>query len=136
MADSTAHSELVQYVRATMGVIGMRIYLKELGLGHLVDAPTPIFTDAQVVLDGTHCRRVSRAAKWMATRYAMVRQAEDDGSTVAMKCASELNDADILKATHGFRFHPRPGQRSRPRHGDPQVKEKKRTGEYWVQASA
>ena len=32
----------------------------------------------------------------MATRYAMVRQAEGDGSTAAMKCASELNDADIF----------------------------------------
>jgi Tfp pilus assembly major pilin PilA len=96
MADSTAHSELFQYVRATMAVIGMRIYLKELGQGHLVDAPTPINTDAQVVLDGTHCRRVSRAAKWMATRYAMVRQAEEDGATVAVKCATEVNDADIF----------------------------------------
>ena len=74
----------------------MRIYLRELGQAHLVDEPTPVFTDAQVVLDGTKCLRVSNASKWMCTRYAMVRQAEENGAALPTKCATETNDADIF----------------------------------------
>ncbi len=74
----------------------MRIYLRELGQGHLVEESTQVHTDAQVVLDGTRCRRVSHASKWMCTRYAMVRQAEENGTAVPTKCALELNDADIF----------------------------------------
>ena len=72
---ASGHSELTQIARATTAVIGMRIYLRELGQGHLVAKPTEVHTDAQVVLDGTRCRRVSYASKWICTRYAMVRQA-------------------------------------------------------------
>ena len=93
---ASGHSELTQIARATSAVIGMRIFLRELGQGHLVDGHTRVFTDAQVVLDGTRCRRVSNASKWMCTRYAMVRQAEENGAAIPTKCASELNDADIF----------------------------------------
>ena len=92
---ASGHSELTQIARATSAVIGMRIYLRELGQGHLVEGPTEVHTDAQVVLDGKRCRRVSQASKWI-TRYAMIRQAEENGAAVPTKCATELNDADIF----------------------------------------
>jgi hypothetical protein len=93
---ASGHSELTQIARATSSVLGMRIYLRELGQGYLVAEPSKVHTDAQVVLDGTNCRRVSNTSKWMCTRYAMVRQAEENGAAVPTKCATELNDADIF----------------------------------------
>ena len=93
---ASGHSELTQIARATSAVLGMRIYLRELGQGHLVTEPSKVYTDAQVVLDGTQCRRVSNTSKWMCTRYAMVRQAEENGAAIPTKCATELNDADIF----------------------------------------
>jgi hypothetical protein len=115
---ASGHSELTQIARATSAVVDMRIYLRELGQGHLVAEPTKVNTDAQVVLGGTRCRRVSRVSKWMCTRYAMIHQAEENGAAVPTKCASALNDADIFTKPltgHRRRFRPRPGVHHGPR---------------------
>jgi hypothetical protein len=63
---------------------------------HTVVSPTPMFTDSQVVLDGTDCRRVSRESKWMCVRYALVRTAKDDSAIDPRKCPTETNDADCF----------------------------------------
>ena len=70
---STGAAELEQLARATKAVIGFRIFFRELMQSHLVLGPTPIFTDAQAVLDGTHCRRVSRESKWVCINLALIR---------------------------------------------------------------
>jgi hypothetical protein len=74
----------------------MRFFLRELRQPHLVADPTPMYTDAQVVLDGTSCRRVSRESKWISTRYAMVRKAMSDGAIEPRKCDTNANDANML----------------------------------------
>ena len=93
---ATGGSELEQLARATKAIIGLRIYLREIQQPHLVAGPSPIFTDAQAVLDGTHCRRVSRESKWVCINLALIRQAEGDGAIIAVKCPTENNIADIL----------------------------------------
>jgi hypothetical protein len=103
VAEATGVSELHQIVRAAKAVIGVRIFLRELRLPPL--HPTPIYTDAKVVMDGSRCRRVSRESKWVATRYAMVRKAEADGAIVLVKHPTEELDADILtKPLTGAKF--------------------------------
>jgi hypothetical protein len=62
----------------------------------IVAAPTPMFTDSQVVIDGTERRRVSRESKWICVRHAMVRTARDDRAVDPLKCPSETNDSDCL----------------------------------------
>ena len=93
---ATGSAELEQAARATKAVIGIRIFFRELHQSQFVTGPTPVFTDAQAVIDGTHCRRVSREAKWTCINYALMRQAEEDGAVIATKCATEDNVADIL----------------------------------------
>jgi hypothetical protein len=93
---STGGSELEQVVRAIKATIGLRIFFKELQQPHLVLGPTPVNTDASVVVDGTNCRRVSREMKWVCLNYAIVRQATGDGCITIVKCATEDNAADGL----------------------------------------
>jgi hypothetical protein len=93
---STGAAELEQLARATKAVIGFRIFFRELMQPHLVLDPTPIFTDAQAVLDGTHCRRVSRESKWVCVNLALIRQATEDGTIIAVKCPTADNIADVL----------------------------------------
>ena len=93
---STGGSELEQVVRTIKSVLGLRIYFKELQQPRLVLGPTPVFTDASVVVDGTNCRRVSREMKWVCLNYAIVRQAVGDGGVTIVKCATEDNAADGL----------------------------------------
>ena len=93
---SPGAAELEQCTRAAKAIIGLRIYFRELQLRRFIDGPTPLFTDAQVVLDGTHCRRVSRESKWVSTNYAVARQAEADGAVTYIKCSTEDNAADAF----------------------------------------
>ena len=93
---ASSGGELEQFLRCTKAALGVQIFFREAHFGYLVKSPTPVHTDANVVLDGTHCRRVSSQSKCIATNYAMVRQAELDGAIIAVKCASEDNPADIL----------------------------------------
>ncbi len=83
-------------MRCTQAILGLRIFMRELNVPQFVAAPTPMYTDSQVVLDGTECRRVSRESKWLSVRYAMVRTARDDGAIDPTKCPSDENDADCF----------------------------------------
>ena len=93
---ATGGAELEQLARATKALIGIRIFLRELQQPHLVSGPSPLFTDAQAALDGTHCRRVSRESKWVCINYALIRQAGENGTITVVKCPTEDNIADIL----------------------------------------
>jgi hypothetical protein len=74
----------------------VRVYFRELEFPAFVEKPTPVYTDAQVVLDGTHCRRVSKEAKSVCASYAIVRQALADGVVQMRKCNTTDNIADIF----------------------------------------
>ena len=102
---STGGAELEQLTRAAKTVIGLRIFFRELKQPQIVSGPTVIFTDAQAVLDGTHCRKVSKDSKWVGVNLAMIHQAEDDMIITTKKCPTEDNVADILtKPLTGAQF--------------------------------
>jgi len=95
--------ELIHAVRATKYTIGLRILLREIGLAPT--RATPLFTDSQTLLDGTECERVSREAKWAATRYGMMRVAIEDQSIGPRPIPTHLNIADpMTKALTGATF--------------------------------
>jgi hypothetical protein len=58
--------------------------------------PTPLRTDAQVVVDAAKSLRVSPESKWVAPRYAMVRKAVSDGAVTIEKVDTRDNCADIF----------------------------------------
>jgi len=72
----------------------MRLLYRELGAAQAT--PTPIRTDAKVLIDGARCQKVSQESKWVATRYAMVREAQEDGSLVLVQWPSAENAADLF----------------------------------------
>ena len=87
-------AELFQASRAVKDVIGMRLLYRELGATQT--APTPLRTDAKVLVDGARCQKVSQESKWVATRYAMVREAQEDGSLVLVQWPTAENAADLF----------------------------------------
>jgi len=93
-ADSSGVCELNQAVQCVKAVLGLRIFLRELDRPPV--GPTMSFTDAQVLLDGTHCRKVSKESKWVAPRYAIVRKAEADGAVTVCKIGTSDNRADLF----------------------------------------
>jgi hypothetical protein len=55
-----------------------------------------VWTRRQVLIDGVLSLRVSKEAKWVAPRYAMVRKAVADGAIVVAKIPTANNRADIF----------------------------------------
>jgi hypothetical protein len=61
--------------------------------------------DANAVLLGTKREKVSRAMNYMAARYAMMRDASENGVILPTKVPTELNVADLFtKPVVGARF--------------------------------
>ena len=58
--------------------------------------PTEIFLDARAALDGAGSEKVSKAMKFMAARYAMMRQAAEAGQVSLQKIETTLNVADLF----------------------------------------
>ena len=54
-------------------IVAMRKLQRDLDVGVAPLDPTPLFTDAQAMIDGTGCERLSKSSRWMASRYAMIR---------------------------------------------------------------
>ena len=93
-AESSGVVELHQTVLAVKSILGARIFLRELHMAPV--GPTPLHTDAKVVVDAVKNKRVSSEAKWVAPRYAMVRKAVDDGAVEIKKVDTRVNRADIF----------------------------------------
>jgi hypothetical protein len=101
--DSTGAAELLQGLSAVKSITGLRVALRELRM--LVESPTPLNTVAQVLVDGTSCRKVSRPSKWVCARYAMMRQAVENEVVELKNCNSDANPADIFtKPLTGAKF--------------------------------
>ena len=86
--------------------VAIRTLQSELELGVAPTEPTPIYTDAQAVTDGSSMERMTRATRWLAAKYAMIRWGTACRAINLGQVSSEDMVADILtKAIVGARFY-------------------------------
>jgi hypothetical protein len=76
--------------------LALRTLQRDLDVGVAPTRPTELFTDAQALIDGTGCERLSKSSRWMATRYAMIRWGLSCGTIELAKVPAEDNCADIV----------------------------------------
>jgi hypothetical protein len=95
-ADSTGFAELHMGTRALKVTVAVRMLQRDLDLGVAPTRPTPLFTDAQAVLDGTGCERMHLLSRWMASRLAMMRWGMEVGEIAPTKRDSVMMVSDIL----------------------------------------
>ena len=104
--DSTAAAELHATTVALKYTIAIRTLQAELDLAVAPTAPTPLYTDAQAVTDGSSMERMSRATRFLAAKYAMVRWGIACRAITLGQVSSEDQIADIVtKAIVGARFY-------------------------------
>jgi len=85
--------------------LAARFLLTELEVGVAPSRPTDFYLDAQAVLDGTMCERLSKPSRWMAMRYAMLRWGLNCGTIKAHKRPSSRNPSDgLTKCLVGMAF--------------------------------
>ena len=94
--DSSAAVELRLATLEYKYVIAARFLQSELEVGTAPAEPTPLYLDAQAVLDGTNCERLARSSRCMAMRYAMVRWGISCGTISPRKLLAAMNPADGL----------------------------------------
>ncbi len=75
-------------------ILAQRMLLTDLDQGVAPSAPTKLWTDSQILLDGTHCERLRKDSRWVASRYAMMRFGEAMGIIDPQKTAAEDNRGD------------------------------------------
>jgi len=92
--DSSGSCELNVATGAVKSAMGARMLFGELGLDQA--GPTDIYLDARAALDGAGSEKVSKAMKFMAARYAMLRQAAEAGQVSLQKIDTTLNVADLF----------------------------------------
>ena len=86
--------------------VAIRTLQRELRLGVEPTQPTPIITDAKAVTDGSHLERITRATRWLAAKYAMIRWGMACRAIVLARVASEDQVADIVtKPISGRAFY-------------------------------
>jgi hypothetical protein len=94
--DSTGAAELRMGTLALKYIVAMRTLQRDLDVGVAPRFPTPLFTDAQALIDGTGCERLSKSSRWMASRYAMIRWGLACGTIDLAKVPAADNCADIV----------------------------------------
>ena len=94
--DSSAAAELRLATLAYKYVLAARFLQTELNVGIAPLRPTPLYLDAQAVLDGTSCERLVKSSRWLAMRYAMLRWGIACGTIEPRKLLSAENPADGL----------------------------------------
>ena len=103
--DSPGAQELLIASLAYRWTLGLRMLLADLELGYHIQDPTPLWTDSQTVLDGTHGERLGKSSRWLATRRAMIRVGEERGTIDPRKLDGAEMVADIVtKALGGTVF--------------------------------
>ena len=106
--DSTGAQELVMATTCYKYVAALRMLLLDMRVGAEQMDPTPMYTDSQILLNGTDCERLVKSSRWLASRYAMIRYGKACGVINPIKVPGEDNVADIVtKALTGqvFRKH-------------------------------
>jgi hypothetical protein len=94
--DSTGAAELRMGTLALKYIVALRTLQRDLDVGVAPSMPTPLYTDAQSLIDGTGCERLSKSSRWMASRYAMIRWGLACGSVTLAKVPAADNCADIV----------------------------------------
>ena len=77
-------------------VLALRMLLLDLRLHADPMGPTPLYTDSQILLDGSQFEKLAKSRRWLATRYAMIRHGRACGLIDPIKVKSEDNVADIV----------------------------------------
>ena len=94
LSDSSAAAELVVATAALKWTLGQRMLCEELRQGQ--GGPTPLYLDAQAALQGVASEKVARDMKYMAARYAIMRQSVRAGEVVLCKVHTHDNLADMF----------------------------------------
>jgi hypothetical protein len=93
-SDSSVAAELVIATYAAKSILGYRMLLHELRM--LPDGPTPLYLDANAVINGAEMEKITKQMRFMAARYSMLRKVITDGKVTLAKVASDANKADIF----------------------------------------
>ena len=94
--DSSAAAELRNITTAIKYAVAARTIQADLDIDIAPTRPSDMYIDAQAVLEGAGAERMPKSSRWMGTRYAMVRYAEDSDTIKLRKIRGELNVADIV----------------------------------------
>ena len=94
--DSPGAQELLIATIAYRWTLSLRMLLVDLELSPERMLPTPLWTDSQIILDGTALEQLGKSSRWLATRYAMLRFGGECGAIDARKCASARNPANLM----------------------------------------
>jgi hypothetical protein len=92
--DSSAAAELRMAVDAYKQTLVTRFIQTELLVGAAPSRPTPFYMDASAIVDGFECERLSRASRWMAIRYGMLRWGVACSTIKLTKLDADDNPAD------------------------------------------
>ena len=104
-ADSTGAQELIMATACYKYILAMRMLLLDLNVGGDPFAPTPMYTDSQILLDGSNCEKLAKSSRWLSARYAMIRHGKALGTIAPTKVCGADNIADIVtKALTGAQF--------------------------------
>jgi len=95
-ADSPGAQELLMATVAYRWSLSLRMLLADLGLDAELVEPTILWTDSQILLDGTRCERLGKSSRWLAARYAMIRFGIMCGAITACKRDAADNVSDIV----------------------------------------
>ena len=75
-------------------ILALRLQLRE--LDRSIDAPTVVYMGSSDVLLGRQAEHLSRNSRYMAARYAMIREAEQALALPYIEILGTLNVADLL----------------------------------------
>jgi len=94
--DSPGAQELLVATLAYRWTLSLRMLLADLDLGVALARPTLMWTDSQILLDGTNCERLGKSSRWLSSRYAMMRFGEACGAIAPTKLAAEENVSNAM----------------------------------------
>jgi hypothetical protein len=106
--DSTGSAELRMGTLAYKYIPALRTLQRDLDVGVAPTVPTPLYSDAQAMIDGTGCERLKKSSRWMASRwrYAVIRWGLACQTIALMKVPAADNCADIVtKCLTGEAFY-------------------------------
>ena len=104
--DSTGAAELRMGTLAYKYILALRTLQLDLDVGVAPTLPTPLYSDAQAMIDGTGCERLKKSSRWMASRYAMIRWGLACQTIELKKVPAADNCADIVtKCLTGEAFY-------------------------------
>jgi hypothetical protein len=90
--DSSAAAELIITSHACKSILGFRLLLAELHL--LSHGPTPMYLDASAVINGAEMEKITKQMRFMAARYAMLREVVNAEKVILTKCSTLHNKSD------------------------------------------